>query len=343
MAESIAKEKLVPIRPILKPSQVVHLAQKLKLLLQLANSSRDEFTAALSTAKAITTAPLADPAAQSNLSERKRQPKNPDIITSRTIDGWFKAQQEVQIVHSEIRLKISGFFEAKLPRFKFTTELYQCHYDDFMKAVTDATVSTSSEVILTLKHPLADLDAPTIKLLVGHYQMLRFSFDNTKAIVSEYGVIRRSTDNPNWLTLDVYSPPVDSSRTVRSLSDADHFQGILFQLGKMFYAILSHAQGDASRIRYYHFPRLDGPRRVHYGIATGYSVNLREPVAAKVIVSKLPTSDRKDLHRFAQRLKRSTTATVRFKKLLVNSINQKTDFILSVDQALVVPLLPDEK
>lgn len=319
-----------------RPSTVLHLAQKLNYLLAHAHVDKLTFLNALS----HSTVSATGEADQRSAPAGTRNKKNKDVITKRTIQGWLNDVRPERRLHLDAQKKIIAFFEAQIPGFTFSSDLFQSEFNAFCVAVTARPESVANEITLILARSPDMLEDVIVKYLVGKYVMYRYSFADLDDVISEIAIISKSNQPSRSLTIDVYCPPADTQRQVHKLEDAEHFSGNIFQFGKMFYATVSFAKAESSRIRYYHFPRLDAVRWIHYGISTGYSANLREPVAAKVLARKLrkDTLEEGDAN-FISRHEPASAALSKFRHLIDNPFERRDALILKVDQAKVVPLI----
>jgi hypothetical protein len=320
----------------LRPSEVRDLARKLNFLLTIARVTDLEFARELGT----------DPSAASRAIEhvapdsKGRKKKNKDAITPRTVRRWLSDKRSTRQLYSQDR--IAKFFARHIIDFDFSQKLFQCPYEEFARCVQHLVDVAATEVRVPLAHALEEFNDHAIEQLVGRYRIYRYSFANAEQIISEIGLIRKMPGTSNILAIDVYSPSSQLHRPIKTLDDSDHFKGILFQFGPMLYLTASLAKGGPARIRYYHFPRVIG-RPVHYGIATGYSTNLDEPVATKVLAIKLNTdsievtdADASEIHRYGPGDEKLSA----IRDLLENHISEKNHFILRADQSEAVSIIP---
>jgi hypothetical protein len=195
---------------------------------------------------------------------------------------------------------------------------------------------------------VSPLSSSHVKLLCGKYILYRYSFSDRGEIVSELASITPIDDSDTELAVTMHCHPAsDQSETRNPESETESetqvktekFTGKLFRLGWMFYMICSF--NEDRRMRYLHFPVLLVGREEHYGIVTGFSQNLGEPVAARIFARRIspdPALNREDFARVKRGFpnkKGGLEIPPGILSLIDNRIDNSNSSILTVDQRLV--------
>lgn len=321
-------------------SSVTEISRKLKHLLHAFGLKEHDLIQALGTRATPRTPGLH--VGKTGGAPGPKKERDHEVITARTVRGWLKDTRVERIIYPYAQARIIRFFESETPGLDLPDDILRLDWNAFVLLVDTVAKKLSKEIVLPLAASPTDLEDDIIEYLVGKYRLYRLSFADTGEIISEVGLISQVGNSKKQLKIEIYSPPADIARTVGTLSDAERFTGVLFRFGNMFYVAASFSEGDSSRMRYYHFPKLGISRWVHYGICSGFSSNLGEPVATKILAVKTrdPSVDPEKIDvSMIDRHQTSDEKMAAVTGLVDNHIGGDGHRVLSVQQSQVINLL----
>jgi hypothetical protein len=283
-------------------------------------------------------------------------------IQRRTIVRWFDT---VGSINQPQRNKIVKYL-LDHRQISFSFLWFSCPFEQMKQEYEESKLPPDPKIVARARAatPLAPAPSPYrlftdlvgvsplskehVKLLCGKYVLYRYSFSDRGEIVSELASITPIDDSDVELAVTMHCHPAShQSKTENPGSKAksetqvetEEFTGKLFRLGWMFY-IISTFNAD-KRMRYLHFPVLLVGREEHYGIVTGFSQNLSEPVAARIFARRIspdPALNREDFARVRRGFpnkKGGLEIPPGILSLIDNRIDNSNSSILTVDQKLV--------
>jgi hypothetical protein len=212
-------------------------------------------------------------------------------------------------------------------------------------------------VFLSIELPPSSTLTPTQSdLFVGKYLLYRYSYTGRPEIVVEVATIAPLPGNNLELKVKMFCHPAHNDHALEhprrvppTFKDVEIYEGRLFRLENMYSIVClftdvsgSPGRENSHRARYVVFPEVEVPRREHFGIMLGYSPNLEEPVACRILARKMRGGlelDESDCA-LVERLQRTGDPSGRtisehiLKLITLDDESRKSD-ILSVDQKMV--------
>jgi hypothetical protein len=279
-------------------------------------------------------------------------------IERRTILKWLNTP--VIAIHNSNRTLIVDYLKRKHD-ITFSYDWFSCEIEEMKnqhRARTNSADETKTNVVRTgtplISPPqpytlsvgvsgASELTKEHIELLCGKYELYRYSFSDRGDVVLEMASITSIPNNNFELAITMNCHPAHESKRPepRTRETTEEFVGKLFRMGMMFSAICSYSKPRDRRMRYLLFPVLEVDREQHYGLVSGYSPNLREPVAARIFAKRisrdpeLVPSDYSRIQRGGLNDSKGPNIPRDILSLIANRIEGEKSSILSVDQRKV--------
>lgn len=195
------------------------------------------------------------------------------------------------------------------------------------------------EFCIPLPTRLDTLLPATVKYLAGTYKTYRYSFVGSPVqIVTEIMIVREGAV-PAALDVFILGHPISAAPRLPTkearVQRPERFLGRLCKFGEAVYVQAGYfnERSHDRRMRSLHFPNLTNQRTVHYGLVVGYSANLEEPAAGRIIAVKIDREplDEASASIHVQRYLPSDPEMAPYKALLNNRI-AADDAVLSVEK-----------
>lgn len=228
-------------------------------------------------------------------------------IDYRTSQSWFKSEDDDVKLNETNRDNIIHYFTT-VHSMPIAITCFKSEKHDFDKNIPNIAVKREEYILRRAAQSknifgayfgepdsFEDIEA---KYICGIYQAYRFSFvgDNKKELISEIYEIFPMEAHKNICSVKMYCYPIDADEQTQGRQKGltplvpDMFSGVIFRFGMTYNIITAHDDKMRDkRIRFVQFPFLEKMRRTrHFGIIAGYSTNVNEPVASRIIAKKLP-------------------------------------------------------
>jgi hypothetical protein len=288
-------------------------------------------------------------------------------LQRRTVQRWLSDDEPSPVLNKPSRDKIVVYFHEH-HGIDFKDSWFECSFEEFKHDRDGAVgarpsqplrsgtplVSTPQAHEFSIQIPgVSTLTPDHIALLSGKYLLYRYSFRGRGEVVVEVITISSIKDNDMELEVVMYCHPVgnppnlreaSSSTSTIASSQADKFVGKMFRLGHMFTIVSCFSSAKDRRLRCLHFPVLKVPRLTHYGLIDGYSLNLNEPVAARIVATKINSKtamtpeDYSRVKRGIPNVPGGPEVPEEILHLIVNTSGMGESSVLTVDQKRVIGL-----
>jgi len=332
---------------------VVDIAAKLKLAMKIAGIDTNKMKG-----------DLAPPPKKRGESKGKRDQKNDDTIDGRSIEAWCpeKSDEEPTTIRRHGRNIIVKYFSEQygLP---FDHSCFLMPLVDFEKRMTEwqkkrdqnqlkiEQFNAQSHIIISLAANAETLPAEEMAYICGKYHTYRFSFSDDQKIVREVVSIEPIPDNRSQCRVTMYcsvvgggSEDVEISDDAEPSEDSEYpveiFIGNIFKFGGTYMMVITYTDNNKDkRPRVIQFPTLTTFHRLcHFGIISGYSVILDEPVAARIIARKiavdstLSSKDRKQV----KRIDSTKDKVIKYTELLQTNPANRSERLMTVEKKKMV-------
>jgi hypothetical protein len=194
--------------------------------------------------------------------------------------------------------RLTQYFASRLNCPELSTELFYQNEEQFAQSlatIIEAKTAPSPVPPQTAMPFAADsLPDDSIQYLCGTYRVYRYSLTGTQNLINcDLLLVERSSGNES-LTVTLYCLPAHGKRHLQSSEDSTEiFSGRMWKFGQSLICMMlcSNDMLTNRRARHMHFPVPTTQTTVHYGLITGYSTTLAEPVAARALAIKISHED----------------------------------------------------
>lgn len=205
-----------------------------------------------------------------------------------------------QIINRPVITGIIKYFDRKLGLGlnALICDFFKSSFEDFCSEIQQRLAEKRDMIAVKLESDSEKMAEAEIRYICGKYELYRYSFSGYELIARELLTIQQVNNNSSQLEVKMYTQiahqlkeiPVETlMEDKEEPKKPDIFHGTIFKFGKMYYIAASYSDKNKDhRMRFLFFPALDSIRgHIHYGILTGYSDNLSEPVASRAIAVKV--------------------------------------------------------
>jgi hypothetical protein len=208
-------------------------------------------------------------------------------IQKRDVRRWIAKKDS--IIYGRNKLRVIDYFRAHLPYI--TDSMLDLDLRSFKERLA---ASFRASRVLTVEAPieLGTFDAEDVEFLCGVYELYRYSFANNGEISVDLLVITPDQSTSTHLKLELIVRPMTPDRPY------ERFCGLIYNYGQSLFAVatLKTRNPKLALIRCIEFPIDDAIRMrehmVKIGIMSGSSGQLRGPVSAKCLASKVSDAHR---------------------------------------------------
>jgi len=217
------------------------------------------------------------------------------IVDPRTPRDWLRGESGHTPSQDNLE-KIVEFFGQKLNLPGLTVRMLRLMVEDFDVELKNLRDKAAPKIVEPVALPY---DPPEIApghatLLCGTYYLYRCSFLGTSDRILRDVIAVRKLPDPRILEAELRCFPVNRAGQLQApASELEIYKGHLHKFGKLFTTTLARSDPGHRdwRVRSLYFPVLPVVRDKHYGLTTGYSSNLDEPVSARALAIRINTGD----------------------------------------------------
>ena len=260
----------------------------------------------------------------------------------RTPGAWLRAKGRVPTGNKLDQLGV--FFKArlgdKLPGFsiRYLSMPLEEFKVEFKKLVHHE--ESAAETPISLPYSPPPMPAGHSNLLCGTYHLYRRSFvGDADRVIRDLIAVRPSGDQ-RFLNAELRCFPVGNTNLNQVPPEtADVYKGMLHRYGQIFTTMLYYSNVETRdwRLRILQFPILNALSNNHYGLMTGFSSRLAEPVVGRALAMRISDKDVLEENCKAGRLRAFNSddaAIAQIVPLIDNNIPNGR-FVLSVDRKQV--------